>query len=139
VSPEEQQALDAKVIEFDRETESHPPEFSDEALADRFAEQYEDRLRFVALWSQWMFFDGERWKRDDTRLAFNLARTICREASVEYARQSNKPKPRQAEVLASAKTRAAVVVLANDDRKLAATADQWDADPDAFNTPRGAP
>jgi putative DNA primase/helicase len=114
--------------------DARPPEFSDEALALTFAERHADKLRFVAKWSEWMLFDGERWVRDETRLAFNMARAICREAAAEHMRQTNKPKG--AQPLASAKTRAAVVVLANDDRRLAATADQWDVDSDVLNTPR---
>ena len=51
-------------------------------------------------------------------LAFDLARKICREA----AAQSEK----EAKVLASAKTVAAVERLAKADRKLAATTEQWD-------------
>ena len=36
--------------------------------------------------------------------------------------------------VASAKTAAAVERLAEADRRIAATVDQWDADPDTFNT-----
>jgi len=39
--------------------------------------------------------------------------------------------------LASAKTRAAVVALAGEDRRLAATIEQWNADPWLLNTPGG--
>ena len=52
--------------------------------------------------------------------AFDLARKICREA----AAQCNKLK--EAKVLASAKTVAAVERLARADRKLVATTVQWD-------------
>ena len=108
-----------------------PPPFSEEALALQFADQHEGDLRYVASWSKWMIFDGARWTPDNTRLAFNMARAICREAAAEC------DKPNIKTILASAKTRAAVITLANDDRRLAATTMQWDADPNALNTPRG--
>ena len=50
-----------------------PPAFSDEALALRFAQRHAATLRYVALWSRWMIWDGSTWKADDTRLAFNLS------------------------------------------------------------------
>jgi putative DNA primase/helicase len=112
-------------------SEARPPAFSDEALALRFAERHEYELRYVAVWSRWMFFDGLRWAADDTRFAFTLARVVCREAAAGCN------KPRIAAQIASAKTRAAAIMLANDDRRLAATTAQWDAVLDTFNTPRG--
>jgi putative DNA primase/helicase len=108
---------------------NQPPAFTDEDLALRFAARHACDLRYVASWSKWMIYDGVRWKPDETRRAFNLARGICREASAECNNKS-------AKALASAKTRAAVITLANDDRRLSATAHQWDADGYALNTPR---
>ena len=107
-----------------------PPAFTDEALALRFAETHANDLRYVAGWGRWLFFDGTRWRFDETLLAFDRARQICREAAAEC-------KTRLARVLASAKTVAAVEQLAKADRRLAATVDQWDADPWALNTPLG--
>ena len=63
---------------------------------------------------------------DDTLHAFDRARAICREVALEC----DKP----ASVIASAKTVAAVERLAKADRRLAATAPQWDADGWMFNT-----
>jgi putative DNA primase/helicase len=125
-------ADDAKVIDFDKKREQarrRPPEFSDEALALRFADAHCGELRYVALWSRWMVFDAGVWKPDDTRLAFSLAREVCRRAASECSVK----KAKLAAQLASAKTRAAVITLANDDRRLAATSDQWDRNPDLLN------
>ena len=108
-----------------------PPLFSDEALALRFAERHAGDLRFVAAWNKWLIWDGKRWRIDDTVWAFDYARAICREA----AAQCNKPK--LAHTIASAKTVAAIERLARADRRLAASVDQWDADPWALNTPEG--
>lgn len=110
---------------------ARPPAFSDEALALRFAERHACDLRFVAKWGQWLSWTGTHWRFDDTLHAFDRAREICR----EMAATCNTP--RIAVALASAKTVAAVERLAKCDRRLAATIDQWDADPWLLNTPDG--
>ena len=126
--------LDAKVIELDTKREPEelrPPAFSDEALALRFAELHVNDLRYVAAWGRWLSWGGTRWQFDDTLGAYDLARKVCRAA----AAQCNNSKT--AAVLASAKTVAAVERLAKADRRIAATADQWDTDPWLLNTPGG--
>ncbi len=111
--------------------ESRPPAFTDEALALRFAERHELDLRYVDAWGRWLRYDGRRWEFDDTLLAFDLAREVCREAAAGCDIK------RLRHILASAKTVAAVERLAKADRRLAATVDQWDADPWLLNTPHG--
>jgi putative DNA primase/helicase len=110
--------------------EPRPPDFTDEALALRFAKTHANDLRYVAAWGRWLFFDGTRWRFDETLLAFDQARQICRQAAAECNTKLRK-------ALASAKTVAAVERLAKADRRLAATVDQWDADSWALNTPLG--
>jgi len=68
---------------------------------------------------------------DRTRQVFTLARELCRETAAEPNTRTERKR------IASAKTRAAVVSLAGEDRRLAATTDQWDADPWLLNTPDG--
>ncbi len=108
--------------------DARPPEFSDEALAQRFVERHGDELRYIAAWSRWYAWTGAQWALDTTLDAFDRARAVCRAASSD----DNKPHIKTA--LASAKTVAAVERLAKVDRRIAATSDQWDADPDTFNT-----
>ena len=105
-----------------------PPEFSDEALAQRFADRHGDDLRFIAKWSQWCAWTDTRWEEDSTLGAFDKARAICRAVA------SNADKPNIKTALASAKTVSAVERLAKADRRIAATVEGWDADPDTFNT-----
>jgi putative DNA primase/helicase len=130
--------LDKLREEFDRakpqgtETKDlRPPTFSDEALALRFADLHEGDLRYVALWGKWFAWDGKCWRSDDTKLAFDLARTVCREAAASCNERHI------AVALASAKTVAAVERLAKADRRIAATADQWDRDIWLLNTQHG--
>jgi len=108
-----------------------PPEYSDDALALRFAGRHAEELRYVAAWNRWLRWDGRRWAFDDTLAAFDLARAICREAAAEC------DKAHMAQAIASAHTVAAVATLARADRRIAATVDQWDADPWSLNTPAG--
>lgn len=108
-----------------------PPEFTDEALALRFTEQHQHSLRYVAAWGKWLIWDGTVWRYDETLLAFDLSRGVCRRASAECN------DARVSAAIASARTVAAVEKLAKADRRHAATVDQWDADPWLLNTPGG--
>jgi putative DNA primase/helicase len=108
-----------------------PPAFSDEALALRFAEVHVRDLRFVAEWNTWLRWDGRHWEFDRTLFALNEARKVCRNAAAMCGGS------RAATVLASRKTVMAVEALARADRRLAASATQWDADPWLLNTPSG--
>lgn len=108
-----------------------PPDFSDEAIALEFAERHSGDLRFVAAWGKWLYWDGTCWKFDDTLLALDWARKICRDVATRA------DKPKIAAAIASAKTVAAIERLARADRRLAASAEQWDADIWLLNTPGG--
>ena len=109
-----------------------PPEFSDEALALRFADKHAYELRYIPGWGRWLRWTGARWLIDDTLMVFSFARAICRVASAELL-----PKQRQAMQVASAKTVAAVEKLARADRRHAETVGAWDSDPLLLNTPDG--
>jgi putative DNA primase/helicase len=115
----------------EREEQARPPEYSDESLALRFAERHARDLRYVAAWGRWLTWNGSHWLFDEKLLAFETARKICRVASAECNDS------RIAKGLASAKTVAAVERLAQADPRLAATIEQWDADPWLLGTPDG--
>jgi putative DNA primase/helicase len=125
------ESLSAELIELGAELQQEcPPAYSDEALALRFTERYADKLRYVATWSRWLIWSGQYWQFDDTLKAFDFARKVCRGAASECDKKF-------ANSVASAKTVTAVERLARADRRLAATADQWDVDPWLFNTAAG--
>ena len=107
------------------------PAFADDALALIFAESNANSLRYVAALGRWLVWSGSRWQFDDTLMARHRARKICR----EIAADCNEPKI--AKLIASAKTIGAVERLAQADRRIAATVDQWDAAPWLLNTPAG--
>ena len=97
------------------------PSWSQDTLALAFAGKHADSLRYVAAWGKWLSWDDTRWRADDTLHTFDRIRNLCREAG-------NK---------ANAQMVAAVERLSKSDRRLAATADQWDRDPWLLNTPGG--
>ncbi len=107
-----------------------PAEYSDDALALRFTEKYDD-LRYTAAYSEWRRWDGSRWVEDDSLQIFDRARLVCREAAGECA------KANVAQRITSAQTVAAVERLARYDRRHAATVDQWDENLWILNTPAG--
>ena len=102
------------------------PPAAEESIALLFAERYALEWRYVAAWGWWLSYDGTRWAHDDTLDAFDRARAICREVAADCEGL--------ARAVASAKTVAAVERLAKADRRLAATASQWDANGWVFNT-----
>jgi putative DNA primase/helicase len=99
---------------------------TEDAMALEFAERHANDLRFVAAWGRWLHYDGSRWDHDDTLHAFDRARVICREVAILA--------PKAPGSLMTAKTVAAIEKLARSDRRLAATAAQWDATPWLLNT-----
>ena len=114
----------------DNASTNRAPKISEEDLALRFAEIHAGRLRHVAPWNKWFIWNGSQWIVDETRMAFSLSRDLCRDHAA-MTKDSDRVR------IASAKTRAAVISLSGEDRGLAATVDQWDADPWLLNTPAG--
>lgn len=121
-------ASEAKVVELDLH---RPPAFTDEALALEFAEKHVNGFRYVATQGKWYFWTGTRWKQEDTLLVFDEARAVCRQAAAACGH------PQVAKGVASAGTVSAVERLAKSDRRLAASIEQFDADPMLLNTPGG--
>ncbi len=113
--------------------DARPPAFSDDALAQRFVERYGKDLRYIATWSHWYEWLGARWAMEPTRHAFDRARAICRVAASEAEKSGLKIR------LTSSKTVAAVERLAKVDRRIAATIEQWETDPDVFNSEEPMP
>ena len=104
---------------------------SEDFLALAFTRLYGYDWRFVSLWGKWLVWTGQRWHSEATLFALHLIRHVCREASHKA------DSPRLAGKLASSATVAGVERMARTDRRHAATAEEWDADPWLLNTPGG--
>jgi hypothetical protein len=110
------------------------PEFSDDGLALAFTARHAHELRYLALQSQWLLWGAAHWREEDTLMAFDLARAVCRSASAEVMGWE-KPNRTLANTIASAKTVAAIERLAKADRGHAMTIEDFDADTWVFNLP----
>jgi len=108
------------------------PDLSDEHLALKFAAKHADDLRYVDQWGNWLYWGGNVWREDTSRIARDRVRAVCREIA------NNIPKDvKNARRICSTTVDNAVLTKATADRLLAATVDQWDADPYLLNTPKG--
>ncbi len=104
---------------------------SEDALALAFTSQYGEDWKYVALWGQWLVWTGPRWQPETTLRATDLIRGLCRRFAL------GAESPRTASKLASSGTVSGVERLARSDRRHAANAEEWDADPWRLNTANG--
>ncbi|RJL07200.1 hypothetical protein D3P06_01530 [Paracoccus aestuarii] len=104
---------------------------TEDGVARAFAAAHADRLRFCHSSGRWHVWTGTHWRKEETKLAFNWAREICR------ARSASDPLSSAAKALAKAATAAAVERFAQADRAFAVTADAWDSDHWLLGTPGG--
>lgn len=100
---------------------------TEDGIARAFAVKHKDDLRFDHTRGKWYAWDGARWKEENTRLAFQYARELCR----EYNRKDRD------KALPKVRTAAAVETFAQADRRLAMTHELWDTDPWLLCTPGG--
>lgn len=116
-----------------------PLEYSEDALAESFTERYRDVLVYCKLWSTWLHWQDNRWKKDDTQLALDLARKTCRKAAAEAEAQVELGNKRHAVAakLSTASVMKNVAGLASSDRRQVVAPQQFDADPWLLNTPDG--
>jgi putative DNA primase/helicase len=104
---------------------------TEDGLATAFTRCYSEDWRYCALWGKWLVWTGVRWNVDQVLYVSHLARGICRAASRKAGSSRLKGK------LASSATINSVEKIARSDPKHASTADEWDADVWALNTPGG--
>jgi putative DNA primase/helicase len=96
------------------------PGIDDAGLTDAFVEAHGEHIRYVAVWGRWFHWTGQVWQEERTQLVRDQAKRFC-----------------QVRGHGRAKTIGAVQGLASATRKVAATIEQWDADPWVLNTPAG--
>jgi P4 family phage/plasmid primase-like protien len=99
---------------------------TEDGIARAFADKYQDDLRYCHHTGSWFRWDGQRWFKEETRLAFDWTRILCRDLNRG-----------RAEKLAKAATAAAVERFAQADRVFAVTSRIWDADPWLLGAPEG--
>jgi P4 family phage/plasmid primase-like protien len=107
-----------------------PAEFSQEAMALQFSAIYSQSWRYVVLWSKWLQWSAIRWQPEDTLLAFDRMRAICRSNSARVFDDD-----KLAREVARASTVAGVERLTRADRRHAMTFDQWNVNRWVINQP----
>jgi P4 family phage/plasmid primase-like protien len=121
-------------------------DLSQDGLALDMGRKWQPVSRYVAKWESWMFYDGTRWQRDETRLHQTRTRDYLRrraDSLVKAAHQGEieNLKVEVAEAIAkslrSAGMMKSVSGLATSNGELVATVDQWDQDPYLLGTPAG--
>jgi putative DNA primase/helicase len=107
--------MDERIIKL---AEHQAAAANEDGLALLFATAHALDLRYVAVWGQWMSWDGAQWQQDKTLHTFDRIRALCQGSAVKV----------------TAPAVASVEKLARSDRRLAATDEQWDATGWAINT-----
>jgi putative DNA primase/helicase len=87
-------------------------------------------FRYVAAWGRWLVWAAGRWQVEKTLLVFDRIRK-----QVRLATDGAKPGVRTR--LRAAKSISSIETLVRSDRRLAASAEQWDRDAWSLNTPSG--
>jgi putative DNA primase/helicase len=103
-----------------------PAHLTEDFLALSFARIHADKLKYCHHRGSWYQWDGTRWKREETRLAFDWARTLCRQMNVEGKTS-----------IAKSATASSVEKFAQADRRFAVTSEIWDRDIWLIGTPGG--
>lgn len=111
------------------EDELPPVHASDDALAARLIGVMGQDWRFAA--GDWYRWDGRRWEREQTKLAWKLARDVCREIA------NGIPNVNLGRKVSSRNTVYAAVSLAETDRRVAMMMSDFDRDAWRLNTPDG--
>ena len=119
----------------DPEDEPLPVAMSEDSLATRFADQYGEDWRYVKKWDQWFHYDGEGWRRDETEQVFRLSIEHCR-AAIYWPEAASLTWDGKKKIGRRA-TAGNVRDMARNDRRIAASVDQWDSDPFLVGVPGG--
>jgi putative DNA primase/helicase len=101
----------------------HPTQ---DGIALVFAQSFASSLRYVHQMGRWIYWDGKRWRPDDTGKAFEFARGVTR--------FNNRVGNRN---IASALFCTGVEKFAKNDQSLAMRGDEFDIDNYLLNTPAG--
>jgi putative DNA primase/helicase len=106
-------------------------DLTDDGLALQLGAAWQDEARYCAAWGRWLFWDKVRWQQDQTRKHLTRASAFLRRLAM------NMEDAKLAAALRTKGTVVDVIYLATAHPELAASAEQWDADPLLLGTPRG--
>jgi putative DNA primase/helicase len=104
-------------------------EYHQFALETGFHLEYGENLRYTPDWNKWHRWNGQRWQTCEVTRIYDMARKICKKASIET--------PQSAAKYSTAASVAAIEVLARANPRHAATVTQWDENRLLLNTQGG--
>ena len=105
---------------------------NEDGIAQVFAIRFGGRLRFDHHIGKWYLYNGNYWRVQETRLAFDWVRRTCRALRLKNAQDP------AARALAKKNTAEAVEIYAQRDQKaFAVTSEIWNRDPWLLGTPGG--
>jgi putative DNA primase/helicase len=102
---------------------------TEDSLAVRFVDEHEDNLLFDHHSGRWFIWDGQRWKKNETKLPINWVRELCRNIAARD--------PSIAKALGKAGVVKGVEQLARVDPRVACTSEIFDGDTMLLGTPGG--
>lgn len=117
-------------------------EWTELGYANRFVLLYAERIRYVPLWREWLYWNGYRWIRDELQVVQQYAKQFTRQmtniAKDEPAEDGKAP-PHLRFALGheSASAILNVLRLAQSDERIACAPYHFDANPFLLNTPGG--
>jgi putative DNA primase/helicase len=109
--------------------------------AERFADQFAGEYRYISTRDQWRRWTGKVWASDATEERYTAARLVARSIQLEAAQgvtvEAINAIRKWGDASESLPRQRAMVTLAQADRAIAATHQQFDADPNELNTQSG--
>lgn len=117
------------------------PGCTDLANGHRMAQRFGAELRYCPLWGCWLCWDGKRWRRDDTKRVWRLARATVRGIYAEAAKaETAAERETLAKWAIKSEARAALanmIDLASSEPGIPVTPDELDANPWLLNVRNG--
>ena len=110
-------------------------DFTDDGLALGLGVEWRGDARYVAAWGRWKFWDGARWRPDESLEHMTRARRHLRHRGAKFIEVAEAGKvpgadadtaKKEAKRLRRARTIAGVVALARSNAELAAVTTQWE-------------
>lgn len=117
-----------------------PPEFSEDALAERFTDRYHETMKFCSASACWYVWWNGRWQEDETAVAVDRARKICKLASSDVmvrATSLGSKADRISNTISSRRMFSNVEAIARTDRRHVVKPTKFDSRPYILNTPGG--
>jgi putative DNA primase/helicase len=107
------------------------PVLSEDHIALEFVSRHSDSVRFDWTTRKWHTWSGNRWRRDDTAVAFGWTRALVRSLASDQKSGSDRRR------LGSKKFSDGVEGLARSDQRIAVTHNHWDQNVEVLGTPTG--